>query len=94
MLAIGVLASSWTDNQLIAFFTGGMICFAFWIVSRFLPFVPAAMRLHHRVALVRLPLPRHACAASSTSRDVIYFLSVIGFSLALAFRSLESRRWS
>ena len=28
------------------------------------------------------------------SRDVIYFLSMIGFSLALAFRSLESRRWS
>ncbi len=28
------------------------------------------------------------------SRNIIYFLSLIGFSLALAFRSLESRRWS
>jgi len=31
MLALGVLASSWTDNQLIAFFTSGMICFVFWM---------------------------------------------------------------
>src|SRR5689334_4808787 len=41
MLAIGLLASSWTENQLIAFFSGGMLCFAFWIVGRFLPFVPS-----------------------------------------------------
>jgi hypothetical protein len=28
------------------------------------------------------------------TRNVIYFLSVIGLALGLAFRSLESRRWS
>jgi hypothetical protein len=32
--------------------------------------------------------------ASSTARDVIYFLSVAGFALMVAFRALESRRWS
>ena len=93
MLAIGVLASSWTDNQLIAFFTSGMICFAFWIVSRFLPFIPQSAASvvewisfdYHFQDLVR---------GVVDSRHVIYFLSVIGFSLALAFRSLESRRWS
>jgi ABC-2 type transport system permease protein len=93
MLAVGVLASSWTDNQLIAFFTSGMICFVFWIVSRFLPFMPQAAASviewlsfdYHFQDLVRGVLD---------SRHIIYFLSVIGFSLALAFRSLESRRWS
>jgi ABC-2 type transport system permease protein len=93
MLAVGVLASSWTDNQLIAFFTSGMICFAFWILSRFLPFMPqgAASTIewlsfdYHFQDLVRGVLD---------TRHIIYFLSVIGFSLALAFRSLESRRWS
>jgi ABC-2 type transport system permease protein len=93
MLAVGVLASSWTDNQLIAFFTSGMICFTFWIVSRFLPFMPQSAASvvewlsfdYHFQDLVRGVLD---------TRHIIYFLSVIGFSLVLAFRSLESRRWS
>jgi ABC-2 type transport system permease protein len=93
MLALGVLASSWTDNQLIAFFTSGMICFAFWIVGRFLPFLPQSLAStvewigfdYHFQDIVR---------GVVDSRHVIYFLTVIGFSLALAFRSLESRRWS
>lgn len=93
MLAIGVLASSWTDNQLIAFFTSGMICFAFWVVSRFLPFMPPSA-----ASVVEwLSFDYHFQDMSRgviDSRNVLYFLSVIGFSLGLAFRSLESRRWS
>lgn len=93
MLALGVLASSWTDNQLIAFFTSGMICFVFWVVSRFLPFIPQEIASvvewlsfdYHFQDIVR---------GVVDSRHIIYFLTVIGFSLTLAFRSLESRRWS
>jgi ABC-2 type transport system permease protein len=93
MLAIGLLASSWTENQLIAFFSGAIICFALWIVARFLPFVPQAVASvlewvsfdYHYENMLRGVID---------SRDVIYFLSIIGFSLVLAFRSLESRRWS
>jgi ABC-2 type transport system permease protein len=93
MLALGVLASSWTDNQLIAFFTSGMICFVFWVVSRFLPFIPSEIASvvewlsfdYHFQDIVR---------GVVDSRHIIYFLTVIGFSLTLAFRSLESRRWS
>jgi ABC-2 type transport system permease protein len=93
MLAIGVLASSWTENQLIAFFTAGAICFALWIVTHFLPFVPEAVAS----PLEWLSFDYHyqnMLRGVIESRDVIYFLSMIGFSLALAFRSLESRRWS
>ena len=92
MLAIGVLASSWTDNQLIAFFTSGMLCFGFFMVGRFLPFMPSGIASvvewasfdYHYEGLLRGVID---------SRDVIYFLSLAGFALALAFRSLESRRW-
>ena len=92
MIAIGLLASSWTENQLIAFFTSGMICFAFWILGRFLPFVPQAVASalewfsfdYHYASMVRGVID---------SRDVLFFLSITGFGLALAFRSLESRRW-
>jgi ABC-2 type transport system permease protein len=93
MLAIGVMASSWTENQLIAFFTSGMICFALWVVTRFLPFLPQAAASivewlsfdYHFSSMLRGVID---------TRDVFYFLSVVGFSLALTFRSLESRRWS
>jgi ABC-2 type transport system permease protein len=93
MLAIGLLASSWTENQLIAFFTGGMLCFAFWIMGRFLPFVPLDVANvlewfwfnYHYDNMLR---------GVVDSRDVLFFLSVIGFGLVLAFRSLEKRRWS
>lgn len=93
MLAIGVLASSWTSNQLIAFFTAGILCFALWILSRFLPFLPQSAAS----ALEWLSFDYHfqnMVRGVVDSRNVIYFLSVIGLSLAMAFRSLESRRWS
>jgi len=93
MLALGVLTSSWTENQLIAFFSSAFICFGFWIINRFLPFIPQQLASivewlsfdYHFQDLVR---------GVVDSRHVIYFLTVIAFSLALAFRSLESRRWS
>lgn len=92
MLAIGVLASSWTENQLIAFFTSGMLCFGLFMLGRFLPFMPSQIASivewasfdYHYEGLARGVID---------SRDVVYFLSVAGFALAFAFRSLESRRW-
>ena len=94
MLAIGVLASSWTDNQLIAFFTSGMICFGFWIVSRFLPFIQPP-GLASVVEWISFDYHFQDMARGVLdTRNVVYFLSVIGFSLALAFRSIDSRRWS
>jgi ABC-2 type transport system permease protein len=93
MLAIGVLASSWTENQLIAFFIAAALNFGLWVLTNFLPFVPEAVASvlewlsfnYHFDSMLRGVID---------SRDIIYFLSMIGFSLALAFRSLESRRWS
>jgi ABC-2 type transport system permease protein len=93
MLAIGVLASSWTENQLIAFFTSAAICFLLWVISNFLPFVPATVASVLEWASFNYHFDSMLRGVIDT-RDVIYFLSMIGFSLALAFRSLESRRWS
>lgn len=93
MLAIGVLASSWTDNQLIGFFSASATCFMLWIVDRFLPFLPQSMAS----ILEWLSFDYHfrnLARGVIDTRHVLYFLSVIGLSLALAFRSLESRRWS
>ena len=46
-------------------------------------------------ALIEQRYPVYALAdIMIDSRDVLFFLSVIGFGLVLAFRSLEKRRWS
>jgi ABC-2 type transport system permease protein len=93
MPAIGVLASSYTENQLIAFFVSAIVCFILWIVARFLPFMPGV--LANAVEWVSFDYHYQSMLRGVIeSRDVLYFLSIIGFSLTLAFRSLESRRWS
>ena len=92
MLAIGLLASSWTDNQLVALFLGAAICFAFWIVDRFLPFLPTAAASVFEWLSFDYHFRSMARGVIDT-RDVVYFVSIIGFALAMAFRSLESRRW-
>jgi len=92
MLALGLLASSWTDNQLIAFFIGAAFCFFFWIVDRFLPFLPPDIAS----SVEWLSFDYHFRSMARgviDSRDVFFFLSITGFSLGLAFRSLESRKW-
>ncbi len=95
LLAIGIAASSFTENQLIAFFVSASICFALsFLIGWFLPFMPTGAMTniaewlsfeHHLEGMTR---------GVVDTRDVIYFLSVSTLALMLAFRALESRRWS
>ncbi|MCS6797543.1 MAG: ABC transporter permease [Myxococcota bacterium] len=93
MLSIGLLASSWTDNQVVAFFVGLILNFAFWFADRILPFLPRGLVTS---VVEWLSFDRHLTPMTRgvvDTRDVVYFLSLTGFALLLAFRSLESRRW-
>jgi ABC-2 type transport system permease protein len=93
MLAIGLMASSWTRNQLVAFMVGLILCCLFTIFMQgLMSAIPAAADV-----LEYLSLTFHFRSMARgviDSRDVIYFLTVAAFALAIAFRSLESRRWS
>ncbi|HJK98277.1 MAG TPA: ABC transporter permease, partial [Polyangiaceae bacterium LLY-WYZ-14_1] len=40
MLSVGLAASSWTDNQLVALFVGAFLCLIFVLVDRVLPLLP------------------------------------------------------
>ncbi len=93
ILAIGLMASSWTDNQLIALFVALTLSVFFWVLDKFLPLLPtnAASTLewlsfdYHFQSMARGVIDL---------RDVLFFFSVTVFALALAFRALEARRWS
>ncbi len=91
-VAIGVLASSWTSNQLIALIVALAIGAFFAIIRHLLFFLPEGLASvfewlsfgYHSDSLERGVID---------TRDIFFFLSVITLSLGLAFRSLESRRW-
>lgn len=92
-LAIGMLASNLTDNQIAAFVIGIFICFAFFIVGESI----VTMTLPGFTAgLFRfLGLGGHYQSIARgviDTRDIIYYFSVIGFFLFLNVRMLETRR--
>jgi ABC-2 type transport system permease protein len=93
VLAIGLMASSWTDNQLIALFVALTLSVFFWVLDKFLALLPT----NAASALEWLSFDYHFQSMARgvvDLRDLVFFLSVAAFALALAFRALESRRWS
>ncbi len=93
VLAIGLMASSWTDNQLIALFVALSLSVFFWVLDKLLALLPTSLSSvlqwlsfdHHFQSMARGVIDL---------RDVLFFVSIVVFALAVAFRALESRRWS
>ena len=93
VLAIGLMASSWTSNQLIALFVAMTLSVFLWVLDKFLALMPT----NAASALEWLSFDYHFQSMARgviDLRDVFFFFSVTLFALALAFRALESRRWS
>ena len=93
VLAIGLMASSWTSNQLIALFVALTLSVFLWVLDKFLALMPT----NAASALEWLSFDYHFQSMARgviDLRDVFFFFSVALFALALAFRALESRRWS
>lgn len=93
-IAIGLFASSITDNQIIAFILAAILCVFFYTGFEML----ASFDLLGKVDLLLKSLGiRHHYLSMSRgvidSRDVIYYLSLIAAFLVLTRLSLESRKW-
>jgi ABC-2 type transport system permease protein len=91
-MGIGVMASSFTRNQIVAFIIAFAISFALFLFGRMLQVAPEALR----PVLSYLSIDAHFESISRgviDSRDVIYYLSVMVVSLVIATVSLESRKW-
>jgi len=93
VLAIGLMASSWTSNQLIALFVALSLSVFFWVLDKLLALLPSGAAS----ALEWLSFDYHFQSMARgviDLRDLLFFFSVTLFALAAAFRALESRRWS
>jgi ABC-2 type transport system permease protein len=91
-VAIGVMCSAFTRNSIVAFIVGFAISFALFLFGPMVQFVPKALQ----PLISFLAMSTHFENISRgviDTRDVVYYLSVIGVSLLAATLSLESRRW-
>ncbi|MBU0495663.1 MAG: ABC transporter permease [Chloroflexi bacterium] len=101
-LAVGVLASSMTRNQIIAAVLSlGMLLFL-WLVDVFSPLLPTDIALpvggvlNPAEALQNLSIIYHYFDFTKgimDTRHILYYLSVVAICLFLATRILEVRRW-
>jgi len=91
-IGIGLFASSLTENQIIAFIVAFLIVLALFMMDKVLMFVPAALTSTVEFLGIDYHFSNIARGVID-SRDIIYFASLIGFSLMLATLSLERRKW-
>jgi ABC-2 type transport system permease protein len=91
-IAVGLLASSLTENQIVAFILSFLIVFVFFILDKVLMYVPDALASTLEFLSMDYHFSNIARGVIDT-RNLIYFGSLLGFSLFLSTVSLERRKW-
>jgi ABC-2 type transport system permease protein len=92
LLAIGVLISTMTRNQIIAGGVTFFVCLLLWLLSWFTAFdTSGAAQVVNYISIVTHF--ENFSKGVLESKDVIFYLSMIFFSLFLTSRAMESLRW-
>lgn len=91
-VGLGLLASSVTDNQIVAFLLGIFLILVFFILDKVLLFVPEGFASTFEYLSTDSHFLSMARGVLDT-RDLIYFLSFLGFTLFCSVVSLERRKW-
>ncbi len=92
-LAIGLMTSTWTRNQIVAFILALLICgFLYWIER-----MAGAFSAGLREYVASLSFAAHfenVAKGVLDTRDILYYLSVAALAVTIGTFSLESRRWT
>ena len=91
-LAIGLMTSTWTRNQIIAFITAVLFCSFFYGIDALV----GAIWQEARDAFAFMSFKAHfenILRGVIDSRDVVFYLSVVGATLVIAMQSLKARNW-
>lgn len=91
-IAIGIFASSLTENQIVAFIISFLIVLSLFLMDKVLMYVPEGLASTMEFLGIDYHFSNIARGVID-SRDLIYFASLLGFSLLLATVSLERRKW-
>ena len=90
----GLLASSFTDNQVIAFIIAVLICFFLFMGFDSFAYLPGLKKIDEVV--IRLGINEHYKSISRgvvDIRDIAYFLAVIGVLNEITVFNLLARKW-
>ncbi len=93
-VAIGILSSSFTDNQIVAFIIGMLLCFMVYIGFDYISGLVVFKSIDSFI--INLGINEHYKSMSRgviDSRDIIYFVSAIAFFLLITKTILQSRKW-
>ena len=91
-MAVGMMTSSFTKNQIVAFIGAVLICLVLWLIGKVVQVFPPTVQPF----LNWLGMDRHVgnmARGVIDSRDVMYFATLITSSLLITQVTLESRRW-
>jgi ABC-2 type transport system permease protein len=91
-IGIGIFASSVTENQIVAFILSFLIILSLFLLDKVLMYSPEGLASTLEFLGIDYHFGNIARGVIDT-RNVVYFLSLIGFSLYLATVSLERRKW-
>jgi len=94
--AIGFFASSLSTNQIVSFIMAVFFCFFMYLAFQYLSKLPIFFGKTDSI-VKDLGVNNHYISMSKgkiDSRDMIYFLSVIGFFIYLTHVSLSKRKWA
>jgi ABC-2 type transport system permease protein len=92
-IALGLLFSTLTESQIIAFFVTAFLLTFLQIVGALVQFLPGV--LGDSIAFVSFSSRYEPFARGLVdTRAIVYFFSIAVLCLLIAFRSLESRKWS
>ena len=93
-LSIGLFASTLTENQIVSFIFGITACFVLLIIGEDIVLFNAPNWLFPIFSYLGLGAHYSSILRGVLdSRDIIYYLSLIGFFLYLSTLSVESRKW-
>lgn len=91
-MAVGLMASSFTKNQIVSFIVALLICLFLWLVGKVVQLFPPGLQ----PMLDWLGVDRHVgnmARGVIDTRDLLYFATMIFGCLLVTQTSLESRRW-
>lgn len=91
-VAIGLFASSITDNQIVAFILGISLITIFFVLDKVLLFVPEGFVSIFEYLGIDFHFLNMARGVVD-SRDLVYFASILGCMLYLSMISLARRKW-
>jgi ABC-2 type transport system permease protein len=92
-LAVGIFASSLTENQIVAAIVTFGVLLIFWIIGWTAEFATGTLG----AVLTHLSILEHNDTFAKgvlDTKDIIYYLNFTALALFLTLRSLESRRWN